>query len=229
MGQLDEAIRAHLELKRKHGASEEELHAEEKEALGPPRREAEGRPPAEEAHHAAESAPAQPTDLEEDYEAAYDDTVVEAAEEPGGGQATEAFDAFAEPPAESEVEDPLGLEEIVGEHEALDQEDALGREDREDQSHAAEYVEDDSDGHDGEFDPLEADPSDPRVGDTPPRGFQPLEDERPPAREELAPEEEEAEGEELLEETPDFLQETPEHDRLWFEQRPPRDFDFDDE
>jgi hypothetical protein len=31
----------------------------------------------------------------------------------------------------------------------------------------------------------------------------------------------------VLEETPEFLQETPEHDRLWFEQRPPRDFDFD--
>lgn len=26
--------------------------------------------------------------------------------------------------------------------------------------------------------------------------------------------------------TPDFLQETPEHDRLWFEQKPPKDFDF---
>ncbi len=35
------------------------------------------------------------------------------------------------------------------------------------------------------------------------------------------------EGEDVLEETPDFLQETPEHERLWFEQRPPRDFDFD--
>jgi hypothetical protein len=34
------------------------------------------------------------------------------------------------------------------------------------------------------------------------------------------------EAEDVLEETPDFLQETPEHDRLWFEQRPPRDFDF---
>jgi hypothetical protein len=33
--------------------------------------------------------------------------------------------------------------------------------------------------------------------------------------------------EDVLEETPDFLQETPEHDRLWFEQKPPRDFDFD--
>ncbi|HET8755391.1 MAG TPA: hypothetical protein VFM58_05260, partial [Solirubrobacteraceae bacterium] len=36
-----------------------------------------------------------------------------------------------------------------------------------------------------------------------------------------------AEGEDVLEETPEFLQETPEHDRLWFEQRPPRDFDWD--
>ncbi len=36
------------------------------------------------------------------------------------------------------------------------------------------------------------------------------------------------EDEDVLEETPDFLQDTPEHDRLWFEQRPPRDFDFDD-
>ena len=32
----------------------------------------------------------------------------------------------------------------------------------------------------------------------------------------------------VLEGTPEFLEETPEHDRLWFEQRPPRDFDFDD-
>jgi hypothetical protein len=35
-------------------------------------------------------------------------------------------------------------------------------------------------------------------------------------------------SDDVLEETPDFLQDTPDHDRLWFEQRPPRDFDFDD-
>ena len=29
-----------------------------------------------------------------------------------------------------------------------------------------------------------------------------------------------------LEATPDFLEETPEHDRLWFEQKPPKDFEF---
>jgi hypothetical protein len=36
-----------------------------------------------------------------------------------------------------------------------------------------------------------------------------------------------APDEDVLEETPEFLQETPEHDRLWFEQKPPRDFDWD--
>ena len=40
-------------------------------------------------------------------------------------------------------------------------------------------------------------------------------------------EEPEEPGEDVLEDTPEFLQETPEHDRLWFEQRPPRDFDWD--
>ena len=58
-----------------------------------------------------------------------------------------------------------------------------------------------------------------------------LEDERDevPAEESLAHPEPDAEepAEDVLEDTPEFLQETPEHDRLWFEQRPPRDFDWD--
>jgi hypothetical protein len=52
----------------------------------------------------------------------------------------------------------------------------------------------------------------------------------PPAPDPTAEPEPEADAdgeEDVLEETPEFLQETPEHDRLWFEQRPPRDFDFD--
>ena len=44
----------------------------------------------------------------------------------------------------------------------------------------------------------------------------------------IVPADDEPDVEDVLEETPDFLEETPEHDRLWFEQRPPRDFDFDD-
>jgi hypothetical protein len=87
----------------------------------------------------------------------------------------------------------------------------------------------------------------PGAGDTPPRGLEPVED--PPRsadpgatveydpfapgqheddEEEPAASEEDEEGEgDVLEDTPDFLQETPEHDRLWFEQKPPRDFDFE--
>ena len=51
-------------------------------------------------------------------------------------------------------------------------------------------------------------------------------EEEPVAPVAAEPEPEAQEPEDVLEETPDFLQETPEHDRLWFEQRPPRDFDF---
>src|SRR5688572_29325708 len=39
MGLLDDAIRQHLELKRQHGAPEEELQRQEEEALGPARRD----------------------------------------------------------------------------------------------------------------------------------------------------------------------------------------------
>jgi hypothetical protein len=42
-----------------------------------------------------------------------------------------------------------------------------------------------------------------------------------------APGDEDRPVEDVLEETPDFLRDTPEQERLWFEQRPPRDFDFD--
>ncbi len=61
------------------------------------------------------------------------------------------------------------------------------------------------------------------------------EEERPEEREE---EEDELEGEhderreagpeDVLEDTPDFLEDAPEDDELWFEQKPPKDFDFDD-
>ena len=36
------------------------------------------------------------------------------------------------------------------------------------------------------------------------------------------------EHEDVLEDTPDFLEDAPEDDDLWFEQKPPKDFDFDD-
>jgi hypothetical protein len=52
--------------------------------------------------------------------------------------------------------------------------------------------------------------------------------EHPSAKPEPEPDPEHNEDGDVLEGTPEFLEETPEHDRLWFEQRPPRDFDFDD-
>jgi hypothetical protein len=32
----------------------------------------------------------------------------------------------------------------------------------------------------------------------------------------------------VLEELPEFLEESEDEERLWFEQKPPKDFDFDD-
>jgi hypothetical protein len=73
----------------------------------------------------------------------------------------------------------------------------------------------------------------------------PLPDEAPPAAEaevaeETAPPAEDddedapapsggsAADHDVLEDTPDFLEDAPEDDELWFEQKPPKDFDFDD-
>jgi hypothetical protein len=160
MGVLDDAIRQHLELKRAHGAAEDEVQREEHEALGPARREQ----PAPEPESEADAGPEPEADAAPEPEA-------EAAPEPE-----------AEPVAETE---PFAEEAPVAEPEA---------------------------------EPVE-EPEPAPTGDTPTRGFDAV-DQR----------EAEGEGEEedVLEETPEFLQETPEHDRLWFEQKPPRDFDFDE-
>jgi hypothetical protein len=71
------------------------------------------------------------------------------------------------------------------------------------------------------LEPVEPDP----ILDTPTQDFDALSVDEEPAPEPAA---EGEDSEDVLEETPDFLQDTPEHDRLWFEQKPPRDFDFDD-
>jgi hypothetical protein len=67
-----------------------------------------------------------------------------------------------------------------------------------------------------------------------PEGAESLEDEEedemsPAAQAEGAEPTSSGHGEEdVLEDTPDFLEESPEDDELWFEQKPPKDFDFDD-
>src|SRR3954468_22837845 len=58
MGVLEDAIREHLELKRRHGASDEEVEQKELEALGPARREFEEA--AEETSDEGEVAVAEP-------------------------------------------------------------------------------------------------------------------------------------------------------------------------
>ena len=206
MGQLDEAIRAHLDLKRRHGASEEEVQAEEQEALGPVRRE----PPEPQA-----------ADLDEDAAFSSDPGVE------GGAGASEAYDEppHAEPYAYDEPLEDLPPETF---HEPVGPFAEPGFEPVEDSEAGLETIEFSEDPEAFErtesvepLDPAPAhpEPMAPEGGDTPPRGFDPVEEPLP---------DEPEEGEDVLEETPDFLQETPEHDRLWFEQKPPRDFDFDE-
>jgi len=149
MGLLDDAIREHLELKRRHGADPTDLAKLEREAFGPVRRgpeplETESEPAArvesfDPVLTEPEVDPPAPEPADEDEDLAWEEPAAE-----GRGQETQSFS-------------PADLAEAEGRREPP---------------------------------PVDA-------------------------------------GEDVLEETPEFLQETPEHDRLWFEQRPPRDFDFD--
>ncbi len=115
MGVLDDAIRQHLELKRAHGAAEDEVQRQEHEALGPARRESppEPEPQAEEELEPIEERAAEP----------------EPAVETGstGDTPTRGFDALEEPaegeaaPAEGEdvlEETPEFLQETP-EHDRL--------------------------------------------------------------------------------------------------------------
>jgi len=224
MGLLEDAIREHLELKRRHGADADEVARVERDALGPP-----GRPaPLEDtaAVHAAEMAPS-------------------AREDPDPKPAGEPFD-FAEdqldePAAahDGELLEPDFLDD--DEPELLEEEPELfaeGEAPREVPSAARPALESEPAPPEAEVEPrrpeaAELPPVPPEVvpastfEDAPPADAAPEDDETPPAEVEAEPERvgEEA-GEDVLEETPEFLQETPEHDRLWFEQKPPRDFDF---
>jgi hypothetical protein len=179
MGLLDDAIREHLELKRKHGAGDEELRRQETEALGPARRDFATPDPAEE----PQAAPVPSDDAAGGYE----------PERPAAEPATWLDDE----PEQPEPVAPTRPEPI--EHAAEAAAPARSQEP-----------------------PPAPDPAPPPITEVPTEGFDALsagdEDDEPDA----------GDAEDVLEETPDFLQDTPEHDRLWFEQKPPRDFDFDD-
>jgi hypothetical protein len=184
MGLLDDAIREHLDLKRRRGADPSEIAKEEADALGPVRRDAAGEEPLDDVAPVEHGAydDHEPAALDEPA-VAYDDAPLEyddeplAYDEPVVSEPPSTHDRpYAEPEEESATPphgDPLA-HQPTREFSATELDEALG--------------------HEG--------------------------DEAPPAPA--------ADGEEedVLEETPDFLQETPEHDRLWFEQKPPKDFDF---
>jgi hypothetical protein len=185
MGLLDDAIRDHLELKRRHGADPSEVARQEHEALGPARREPVDPAPV--------PAPAEHDEVYDDY--AFED-------EPAGSP--DAYDpTAADERIEAGVEDeaPIYDEDLLGEElEPPEPSVPAGEPDAPvappvPHQDAADDEEDDRAG------------APPRAEDQPTRPFSP-------------------EDEDVLEETPEFLQETPEHDRLWFEQKPPRDFDF---
>jgi len=197
MGLLDDAIREHLDLKRKHGSPEQELRRQEDEALGPARREV---------VPAAEASEADAAESDEGSAA------IEPGSEPLGTDSTgsEARPEAGEPAVGEE--DPsageLAYEESTAREPGIDPE-PVEREPAQpdtDELFAADTLEPEADHP----------PSEPS-GDTPPRGFEAVD----------ADDDEDDSDADVLEDTPDFLQETPEHDRLWFEQKPPRDFDFD--
>ncbi len=191
MGLLDDAIRDHLELKRRHGADPGEVARIEDEALSSARREA----PAPELEEAVAE------DLEEDplADLPYRDAEPDDEDEPDEVPAAEHLEA----PLHRHEPEPEAVYEV--EHETLEPEPPPGE--AEDDPQATQQF---------SLEELEAQAArdDAAPGQPRPRAPRP----------EAAPDEP---GEDdVLEETPEFLQETPEHDRLWFEQKPPKDFDF---
>ncbi len=205
MGLLDDAIREHLELKRRRGADPGEVAREQREALDPVERE---RPPLDDAGEAVDAGSMG------DADHALDPPEAGAA---AGGVPEDMSDRLAEPVPAPDHPPGAGM---AGETAELDMRTVLG---------------------DDVAPPGE--PSTPSVagGVRPaPVAGAPLRDGAPAEGDSLewempgsADAHEEAEldddgsSEDVLEETPEFLRDTPEQDRLWFEQRPPRDFDFD--
>lgn len=247
MGVLEDAIREHLDLKRKHGASEVEVERQEVEALGPARREvappepdAEAAPqddaeydePLAEAAAVAEEpafeTPVEPatesgTPFDEVEEPLADASVVEA-HAPAEGPAIAESPSLDDPPVAEVEEAPHAEDPVVAETAAVEPAPVVDPPVVEPPVEDAP-IENDRDpilDQPTEFFDVEEDAG----GDTPPQGF-PAQQEQEPEDEPLEDDEVEAEDGDLLEDTPDFLQDAPEHDRLWFEQKPPRDFDFD--
>jgi hypothetical protein len=254
MGILDEAIREHLELKRQHGAADDELQQLKDEAFGPaerpgaePESDAQAEAPTEfmavpgvgeksqrqepSVADLQEAPPApEPAEQEEEEEPAAEEDRQAIAEQP-----TEHFDVeeeLAGSPASSPTDEELVEEEMdeprlapvdpLADVEAVEEVEVTAAPGTE--------LEDDED---DEF------WSDQRLSEELDQALDaPLPEEDEPSKEEPAAVEEEQDApapshapsadHDVLEDTPDFLEDAPEDDELWFEQKPPKDFDFDD-
>jgi hypothetical protein len=214
MGQLDDAIREHLELKRRRGADSNEVARQEQEAFGPPRRgDFEAAPETNGSDGLVEHALDEPATFAESEQ-----TALHVVEDPHPVQ--------HEPPRPQG--DPADRLPHADEPEPLRDTDPAPQDEpprpQGDPADRLPHVDQPTRAFDAEE--VRAATTPPPVT-PPPAGDEPetSQPERPAAA--SRPEEEtEEETEDVLEETPEFLQETPEHDRLWFEQRPPRDFDF---
>jgi hypothetical protein len=223
MGVLDDAIREHLDLKRRHGAGEDEVRRQEEEALGPARREV---APADsedgdQAHAEVEAAQPELSEAIPDEAVRSDLHEEEDVELHVHDAEPEAYDEGA--PAETVAPDPAAPAEPA--HDAREDEHAaLGETPQRGFARVEEEI----------LPEDETLPEEERLPDElPVDDDEPVDDDVPREADELDDEELEDddghpdEDADVLEDTPDFLQETPEHDRLWFEQKPPRDFDFD--
>ena len=213
MGLLDDAIREHLDLKRRRGADPTEVEREEREVLGPVRgrRETAGDDVYESEHDDVYES-----EHDDVYESEHDDVYEsERDREPlAPGSVSWRDEQFA--PAEPETE-LYGTEREPEPYRATEPEPEPYRATERGPSPKPEAE------RDSEPVPYAAD-----AGREPPGTGHPTVEysvEDAIEQEDKLPRE--VDQEDVLEETPEFLQDTPDHDRLWFEQRPPRDFDFD--
>jgi hypothetical protein len=251
MGILDEAIREHLELKRKRGATDSELQRLEDEAFGPPSRPGEpdfpetGEEPAEQSGNgvareaavaeppASPEAPTAPPSEEGEHDEAEPAVEAAATEEPApveGPQAESPSEPAAppadEPPADAEEQTAIYDQTAEGDPELGDLDLELADEATPSDEPPIESLDTVEHALPEQEAPPEAPPSEEPAHEPPEEDESSEEEPEPASEEDEASAEGEPEEEDVLADTPDFLKDAPEDDELWFEQGKPKDFDF---
>jgi hypothetical protein len=222
MGLLDDAIREHLDLKRRHGADPTEVERAEREALGPVRRGPEASPELEFSDQVVGEQPvAFDHEDEQHWDAAAPDAESDEAEEqPASSGGMGRFLRRLSRSTPAEPQEPKETHP-ADEPSPFDEEEPGDRRPHPAASADLGPVADESDITAPES--RQTTPPMPHPAAAP-AGGETVEYDVADALQQSPAEADE----DVLEETPEFLQDTPDHDRLWFEQRPPRDFDFDE-